>query len=66
MYGMVIAACGSCGRMMTFHPRYVPSLHNIPFCRECIEQANEFRVENGLEPISIHPRAYDNFTEEEL
>lgn len=60
------APCGQCGRAFSFHPNFVPSLNNIPFCRSCIEAANPTRKEKGLAEIKIHPRAYDIADEEEI
>ena len=65
-YAFMTSRCGMCGNMFTYHPNYVPSLNNVPFCRRCVESANIIRVQQGLTPHSIHPRAYDIANEEEL
>ena len=65
-YAFVIGHCGACRKVFTFNPLYVPSLNNIPFCRECIEAANVLRKEKGMESISIHPEAYEPINEEQL
>lgn len=30
-----------------------------PICKTCILRANELRLKNGLEPLVIHPQAYE-------
>jgi hypothetical protein len=65
-YAFMIGTCGQCGRAFTFNPLHVPSLHNRPFCQNCIEMANPIRIGRGLEPIKIHPQAYEACNEEEL
>jgi len=66
--GMVLLAspCLGCEKMFVSNPNYVPSFHNQPICRECVEQANEKRAEMGLDPHPIHPEAYEALPEEEL
>lgn len=56
--------CGRCHNLFTFNPDLVPSLNNVPFCRNCVEQANPIRKANGLAEIVILPGAYDIATEE--
>lgn len=60
------AACGACKQIFTFNPRKVPSLNNVPFCRECVEAANPIRKANGLPEIPILSDAYGACREEEL
>lgn len=62
-YMTIIGECGSCGRLFSSNPTYVPSLrhngHQLIFCRDCCEAATEARAKNGLPPIEIHPSAYE-------
>lgn len=62
-YMFATGSCCSCGRLFTFSPNLVPSARvngvREPICRDCIEQANPKRVENGLPPITILPGAYE-------
>ena len=65
-----MAACVSCGRTFGFNPVCVPSIlingTRQAICRDCIEIANPRRIANGLEPVEIHPEAYEPIAEEEL
>lgn len=65
-YAFVLGQCGACRRTFTFNPLFVPSLNNIPFCKDCIAKANVVRAEKGLEPLVIHPEAYEPLNEEQL
>ena len=68
---VVTSACFGCGRIMTYNPDRVPSIRvnryrkpdpngtREPVCRTCVERANPERIKNGLEPIVIHPGAYE-------
>jgi hypothetical protein len=58
------ALCGQCRQPFNFNPALVPSLNNVPFCRNCVEIANPKRVAGGLAPIAILPGAYDIVPEE--
>lgn len=59
----VLGQCYGCGSTFTFNAEHVPSIPingvREPICRACVELANPMRVENGLEPIVIHPDAYE-------
>lgn len=65
-YVTAFSPCGACKRPFTYNPNYVPSLKGAPFCESCIKAANKIRGENGLEPLLIHPQAYEPLREEEL
>jgi hypothetical protein len=62
-----IGPCYTCGKYIRFNPYLVPAIPadksgtgtREPVCRECIEKANPARIKNGLEPIIIHPDAYE-------
>lgn len=64
---MVLGACYTCNRPITFNADKVPSVPGHltktgtrePVCRTCIEIANPQRIKNGLPPIEIHPQAYE-------
>ncbi len=69
-YVYVMGACFSCKKLMSFHPNHVPSMRiegtREPFCRDCIERANPERIKNGLDAITIHPKAYEAAPENEV
>jgi len=69
-YAFVMSACFGCGRMFSFNPHKVPSIRHEgerrPICRSCVELVNPGRIKNGLEPIVIHPEAYEPIDEREL
>jgi hypothetical protein len=62
-YMFVIGQCFGCGRTFTFNADWVPSINfngvRQPICRDCVERANPMREASGLEPITIHPNAYE-------
>lgn len=64
-YVFATGHCIACGKVICFHPNLVPSIRHPetgrrePVCRACIEKANPERVKNGLDPVVIHPDAYD-------
>lgn len=66
--------CLLCDKVFTFNPDLVPSIrasrHNgkwfkdpngsrEPICKDCMETANTFRLEQGLEPLAVLPGAYE-------
>ena len=65
-YAMLYAPCGACGKMFTSNPTKVPSLNNIPFCKECVDAINPLREKKGLEKIKYADDAYEGCPEEEL
>jgi hypothetical protein len=55
--------CVACCTFLSFNPHRVPSLvvegTREPLCRGCFDRWNKIhRLEQGLEPIAIHPDAY--------
>jgi hypothetical protein len=62
-YMYVLGHCYGCKRPFTFNADWVPSIRidgvKEPICRDCVEIANPKRIANGLEPIHIHPDAYE-------
>jgi len=66
-YVFMTALCGQCKRPFMFNPHKVPSLNNIPFCKNCVDAANAGpRQQNGLPPIVYTDDAYQALPEEEL
>jgi hypothetical protein len=67
-----MSACFGCGRVFTYNPLRVPSIHSPisgtrePICLACVEQCNPKRIANGLDPIVPFPDAYDACDESEL
>jgi hypothetical protein len=62
-YYWAIGHCINCGNMISFNPDYVPSIRvdgeKEPLCRGCAQKWNQIhRISKGLEPVSIHPQAY--------
>jgi len=58
-YMSLISPCLVCGKIFASNPHYVPSLRGEPVCLDCMIDANEKRVELGMEPHPIHPQAYE-------
>lgn len=68
-----LGPCINCGVVFSFNPDLVPSMRTEiqngkrvygegerePICRNCFEQGNRMRVERGLEPLPLHPDAYE-------
>ena len=65
-YALAVSSCGNCRRVFGFNPKKVPSLDNIPFCRDCVEMANPIRILKGLPEIIITDDTYGPIPEEEL
>ena len=70
-YMFVLSPCFNCKTLISYNPERVPSIRvnragqpdpngtREPVCRACIERANPVRIQNGLEPITILPGAYE-------
>jgi hypothetical protein len=58
-YMFAVGNCLLCKGMMTFNPEKVPSLKGEPICKHCMEKINIMRVDAGVEPLFIHPDAYE-------
>jgi len=61
---MVHGHCVSCGAHIAYNPNYVPSIRvegeKQAVCRACFDRWNDIhRVSKGLEPLPIHPEAYE-------
>ncbi len=69
-WAIVTSACQGCSQIFSYNPHKVPSIRvegvRQPICRNCIERASVIRVANGLDPIELHPEAYEPIREEEL
>jgi hypothetical protein len=63
-YYWAMGNCIACGSTISFNPDYVPSIRvngkKEPLCRGCFGQWNQIhRVSKGLEPVALHPQAYE-------
>ena len=56
--------CGQCGKSFRANILRVASLQNVPFCRECIDDANVLRQELGFPALQYDPTAYYSDSEE--
>lgn len=60
---LVMSPCCVCHNVITYNPTHVPSVRvngeREPVCRPCIVAANPERIRLGLDPIVIHPEAYE-------
>jgi hypothetical protein len=69
-YAFCVGHCYGCKQLFTFNPLLVPSIDiqgsKEPICQSCAEKANPVRTQNGLDPITPLPGAYDACPEEEL
>lgn len=60
----VIGACVNCHATIAFNPSCVPSIRvngvREPLCQTCHARWNEIhRTSQGLEPVAIHPEAFE-------
>lgn len=62
-YMFVMGQCFGCKAPMTFNADKVPSIRidgkRQPICSDCVERVNPQRRANGLDPIAVHPNAYE-------
>lgn len=62
-YMSVMGPCIGCNQVFSYNADRVPSIRingvREPVCRHCVERANPERVANGLDPIVVHPMAYE-------
>jgi len=69
-YVQILGHCFACKRPFMFNPVHVPSIPiegvREPICGDCVELANPKRVANGLDPIVVHPDAYEAADEREV
>jgi hypothetical protein len=69
-YTFMMGICYGCGKTFIFNPHKVPSIRvegeREPVCRECMVIVNRIRAEHKMEPIPVHPDAYEPIPEEEL
>ena len=64
-YCFMVGDCINCQKVITFNPKYVPSLRvppknkREPLCRNCANKWNQIhRTSKGLQPQEIHKDAY--------
>ena len=69
-YALVTSNCFGCKKLFMYNPIHVPSItvdgQREPVCLTCVERVNPMRKANGLEPIKLHPEAYEPVSEYEL
>ena len=63
-YMYVHGFCINCGTSISFNAHRVPSIRvngcREPLCAGCHDKWNEMhRTSKGLDPVSIHPNAYE-------
>jgi hypothetical protein len=63
-YMTLIAPCILCGEMFGCNPDLVPSIRvngqREPVCGGCMKSINQLRRNKGVEPLAIHPLAYES------
>ena len=61
-YMFVLGPCAGCGTVFAFNADLVPSVRvngqREPICAACVTAANPIRRAHGLDPIVVHPDAY--------
>jgi len=62
-YVFIMCNCIACGVPVFVNPEHVPSIRingvREAICRACFNEWNKVqRTDKGLEPIPLHPRAY--------
>jgi len=71
-YVIVQGQCLLCKKLFAFNPKWVPSFRvpehgeKQPVCRECMDEVNEARRNNGVPPFKIHANAYEPADENEI
>jgi len=68
-YMFLCSSCCACERVIMYNPEHVPSLriegNREPLCQVCANKWNHIhRLSKGLEPVPIHPLAYEPQPEE--
>lgn len=63
-YMFCMGSCINCKRTITFNPNKVPSIRvageREPLCEACFAKWNEIhRTSKGLDPVPLHPDAYE-------
>ena len=58
-YQFVLDYCGRCNKMFQFNPRLVPSIKNVPYCKNCVDGENVIRKALG-DPnlLKYNPKGY--------
>lgn len=70
-FAIVYTTCVNCHVPLAINPTYCPSLRingeRQPLCPSCFAKWNEIhRTSKGLEPLPLHPQAYEACSEYEL
>ena len=60
----VVCDCAACGKLVAANPSCCPSLmikgRKEAICKSCADRWNYIhRTSQGLEPVPIHPQAYE-------
>lgn len=62
-YMFVIGNCIACGIMFSFNADHVPSVSidgiREPICKDCVARINVIREGENLQPVWVHPEAYE-------
>ena len=58
-YMTAMGQCWGCRNLFSFNPDCVPAYRGEPICEYCMQDINEKRKANGLEPFHVHPDAYE-------
>jgi hypothetical protein len=64
-YFIAVSMCIGCNNVISYNPHHVPVLvtesgDREPICKGCYIRWNEIhRISKGLEPVSLHPQAYE-------
>jgi len=71
MYAYVHSNCAGCQNIISYHANHVPSItidgERRAICQSCFDQWNQIhRIDKGLDPLPIHPNAYEPMEETEL
>jgi len=62
-YSLIHGHCAGCQNLISFNADHVPSItvdgQREPLCEDCHSRWNQIhRIDQGLEPIALHPQAY--------
>ena len=59
----VVGPCCVCQTVISCNPEFVPSVRidgeRQQVCEPCFRFLNNRRIENGLQPVKLHPEAYE-------
>jgi len=71
MFALITSECAGCKKIISYNPNHVPSItvdgERCPICRSCHEEWNQIhRIRKNLEPLPLHPEAYEPFEDEKF